>query len=50
MGRLYGYRRRYLDALYTHMRKLRKKLQDAGAEDYIETIYAVGYKFTLKEK
>lgn len=38
------------DALYTHMRKLRKKLQDAGAEDYIETIYAVGYKFTLKEK
>ena len=38
------------DALYTHMRKLRKKLQDAGAEDYIETIYAVGYKFTLKER
>ena len=35
------------DALYTHMRKLRKKLQDAGAKDYIETVYAVGYKFTL---
>ncbi|MEG0796282.1 MAG: response regulator transcription factor [Odoribacter sp.] len=36
------------DALYTHMRKLRKKLQDQGAEDYIETVYAVGYKFILK--
>lgn len=38
------------DALYTHMRKLRKKLQDLGAEDYIETVYAVGYKFTLRQK
>ncbi len=35
------------NALYTHMGNLRKKLQDAGAKDYIETIYAVGYKFNL---
>ncbi|MEG2614275.1 MAG: response regulator transcription factor [Alistipes sp.] len=35
------------DTLYSHMRKLRKKLQDQGAKDYIETIYAVGYKFVL---
>lgn len=33
------------DALYTHMGNLRKKLQDIGANDYIETVYAVGYKF-----
>lgn len=33
------------DALYTHMGNLRKKLQDAGSIDYIETVYAVGYKF-----
>ncbi|MEG1623040.1 MAG: response regulator transcription factor [Alistipes sp.] len=37
------------DVLYTHVRKLRKKLQEQGAADYIETIYAVGYKFVLKE-
>ena len=35
------------NALYTHMGNLRKKLQDAGAKDYIETVYAVGYKFNL---
>lgn len=38
------------DALYTHMRKLRKKLQDLGANDYIKTVYAVGYKFTSGQK
>lgn len=37
------------DALYVHMRKLRKKLQELGANDYIETVYAVGYKFTLNQ-
>lgn len=37
------------DALYVHMRKLRKKLQEQGADDYIETVYAVGYKFTLRQ-
>ncbi len=35
-----------LDFVYTHMRNLRKKLLDAGAGDYIKTVYAVGYKFT----
>lgn len=38
------------DALYVHMRKLRKKLQELGGHDYIETVYAVGYKFTLHER
>ncbi len=36
------------NALYTHMGNLRKKLQEAGSEDYIETVYAVGYKFSLR--
>ena len=35
------------NALYTHMGNLRKKLQDAGSKDYIETVYAVGYKLNL---
>lgn len=35
-----------LDFVYTHIRNLRKKLVDAGAADYIKTVYAVGYKFT----
>lgn len=37
-----------LDFVYTHIRNLRKKLLDAGAADYIKTVYAVGYKFTEK--
>ncbi|MEG2064973.1 MAG: response regulator transcription factor [Alistipes sp.] len=37
------------DVLYTHVRKLRKKLQEQGAADYIETVYAVGYKFVLQD-
>jgi DNA-binding response OmpR family regulator len=28
-----------------HIRNLRKKLLDAGAQDYIQTIYGIGYKF-----
>ncbi len=34
------------DFLYTHIKNLRKKLVEAGAEDYIKTIYGTGYKFT----
>ena len=33
------------DFIYTHIRNLRNKLLEAGARDYIRTIYAVGYKF-----
>lgn len=33
------------DFIYTHIRNLRNKLIEAGARDYIHTIYAVGYKF-----
>jgi DNA-binding response OmpR family regulator len=34
------------DFIYTHMRNLRKKLKKTGANDYLQTIYGLGYKFT----
>lgn len=36
------------DFVYTHIKNLRKKLTEAGAADYIHSVYGVGYKFTLK--
>lgn len=35
-----------LDFIYTHIKNLRKKLEDAGDADYIKSIYGMGYKFT----
>ncbi|MCK4751292.1 MAG: response regulator transcription factor, partial [Bacteroidales bacterium] len=35
------------DFVYTHLKNLRRKLVDAGCPDYIQNIYAVGYKFSL---
>lgn len=34
-----------LDFVYTHIKNLRKKIIDHGGEDYIHTVYGVGYKF-----
>lgn len=34
------------DFIYTHMKNLRKKLIDAGSEDYVKTVYGTGYRFT----
>jgi DNA-binding response OmpR family regulator len=28
------------------MKNLKKKLAEAGCEDYIKTVYGLGYKFT----
>jgi DNA-binding response OmpR family regulator len=33
------------DFIYTHIKNLRKKLLQAGAADYIKSIYGMGYKF-----
>jgi DNA-binding response OmpR family regulator len=33
------------DFIYSHIKNLKRKLQDAGAEDYIKTVYGLGYKF-----
>jgi DNA-binding response OmpR family regulator len=34
------------DFIYSHIKNLKKKLTEAGCEDYIKTIYGLGYKFT----
>ncbi len=34
------------DFIYTHIKNLRKKLIDAGSEDYIKTVHGTGYCFT----
>lgn len=37
-----------LDFVYTHIKNLRKKIIELGGEDYIHTVYGVGYKFVSK--
>lgn len=34
------------DFVYQHVKNLRKKITDAGGEDYIKTIYGLGYKMS----
>jgi DNA-binding response OmpR family regulator len=34
------------DFIYTHIKNLRKKLLDASANDYLRSIYGIGYKFS----
>lgn len=34
-----------LDFVYTHIKNLRKKLQEHGGTDYIQNVYGLGYKF-----
>ncbi len=33
------------DFVYAHIKNLRKKLQEKGLQEYIQTIYGIGYKF-----
>ena len=33
------------DFIYTHIRNLRHKIVGAGGQDYIQSIYSIGYKF-----
>jgi DNA-binding response OmpR family regulator len=35
--------------IYTHLANLRKKITKLGGEDYIKSIYSVGYKYTDRE-
>lgn len=32
------------DFIYAHMKNLKKKLTEAGAEDHIKSVYGLGYK------
>jgi DNA-binding response OmpR family regulator len=34
------------DFIYTHVKNLRKKLINAGCEDYIQSVYGMGYKLS----
>lgn len=36
-----------LDFVYQHIKNLRKKLVAAGANNYIESVYSIGYKFNV---
>lgn len=36
------------DFIYTHIKNLRKKLQLQGCNDYIKSVYGIGYKMTDK--
>jgi DNA-binding response OmpR family regulator len=37
------------DFVYTHVKNLRKKLNDRGLGEYIQTVYGIGYKFNLNQ-
>jgi DNA-binding response OmpR family regulator len=34
--------------IYWHIKNLRKKIMEAGGDDYIKAIYGIGYKLTLE--
>jgi len=36
------------DFIYAHVKNLRKKLLQAGAKDYIQSIYGMGYKLSIE--
>jgi DNA-binding response OmpR family regulator len=36
------------DFIYTHIKNLRKKLLDVNANDYLKSIYGIGYKFNAE--
>lgn len=35
------------DFIYSHMKNLKRKIQEAGGEDYIKSVYGLGYKFSV---
>lgn len=37
------------DFVYQHIKNLRKKMIQAGAVDYLDTVYGLGYKFNAKK-
>jgi DNA-binding response OmpR family regulator len=36
------------DFIYSHIKNLRKKIMEKGGDDYIHTVYGIGYKFVKK--
>jgi DNA-binding response OmpR family regulator len=37
------------DFVYQHVKNIRKKITDAGGEDYISTVYGMGYKISTQK-
>lgn len=37
------------DFIYTHIKNLRKKMLEKGGQDYIKTIYGIGYNFSTQQ-
>ena len=35
------------DFLYSHVKNIRKKLLEKGCKDYIQSVYGIGYKFSV---
>jgi DNA-binding response OmpR family regulator len=35
------------DVIYAHMKNLKRKLANSGAQDYIKSVYGMGYKFDV---
>jgi len=36
------------DFLYSHVKNIRKKLLEKGCKDYIQSVYGIGYKFSVE--
>ncbi len=36
------------DFIYSHIKNLRKKITDAGGEDFIKSVYGTGYKLSIQ--
>ena len=34
------------DFIYTHIKNLRRKISQKGGQNYLQTVYGIGYKFT----
>ncbi|RXD69257.1 DNA-binding response regulator, partial [Xanthomonas perforans] len=46
MGRLYADHRIVTDrTVDSHVKNLRRKLADAGGEDWVRSVYGAGYRF-----
>jgi DNA-binding response OmpR family regulator len=37
------------DPMYTHIKNLRKKIQDLTGQDWLTTVYGIGYKLSIQE-
>lgn len=35
------------DVIYSHIKNLKRKIQQAGGEDYIKSVYGMGYKYQV---